>query len=625
MTTKIAFNQIDGMDSSVRDHGAVGDNSTDDGAAIQEAFAAAQSRAVSWPNTGTGQENPTSASIPPVYFNSGIYRTSVPLTNSTPYNFMQVKGNGAIVADTTLRTVSEAFRFGYDWSMDGMEIRGFENQIIIDNNNVNQSHHWITNCHFHKPSVAVIGFNNNPQSGQITIERCSVTTYDGAKFLYMPTTAERIDFLAIRDCWIQPTLNTSNTFNIDGTFMDLRSSSVLIDNMTGVPTGSLATNTPASWMRFYGTNLEVRHSNFGPELTGGVTALENFASATESTDLKTQISISNTRLGTSGDRPQVRFFKIPNTITFRALNDDGVNGGMEYVDATDADGIAESSGIDLANLKAFAMDGAVMVDSWDYLISKQTTMGTHAGLGYQLIKAAYYDQVGVPYVDKLKVSDILSCGAHNQGTSTKINATTSGVDTTDYRGVAVRTRTASADGSSYQFSWNDWLDHAMIGASADGDDLSMTLLLEIEYTPAKQGSARLYAGPAQNIKSYPLEIGNKTYAIPFVYFNTTNLDSSGDLDRLLMGALNMANGDAVSFKRMMVVKGFKQTDIEQITAFQEVITTPSDIANTNINWSAGWVKGDRVLNHAAAAEIPYFVCSTEQTGTTVWASGAVLT
>lgn len=507
--------------------------------------------------------------------------------------------------------------------MEGIEIRGFDKQVVIDNNNVGQTHHFITKCHFHKPETGVFFFEDNPQSGIFVMDKITSTLTDGAYFINMPDDSARVDFFKMSDVWLQPALNASNTFDVNETCMTLRGNSVIIDNMTGVPTGTLVNGTNASWMRFYGANLELRHCNFGPELTGGLTALESFAEATESTDLKRVLTISNCRLGTSGTRPQIRLFKLPNVINFSGIIDDGVNGGIEYVDATDTDGIAESSGIDIDNLKAFAKDGSVMIDSWDYLVSRQDTMGTHAGLAYQLVKAAYYDQVGVPYKDKVKVDDILCVTQHNQGTKTTAGADTSGVDTVDYRGVRVRTRTATADGASYTLQWNSFIDYSLIGASADATSCAMTLLVELEYTPAKQGSAHFNPSIAQNNKKYPLETGNKTYAIPFVYFNTTNAADTS-LDRLLLNIGGLSDGDAVAFKRVVVLKGFQQTDIEQITAFQEVVTTPADIANTSFDSTAGWVAGDRVLNHAAAAEEPYFVCSTEQTGTTAWASGSAL-
>jgi hypothetical protein len=617
----VRFKLVDSGNINVKMAGAKGDWSGDSGAAIQLAYAGAQSLSTSW--TNTDGENPTSGTLPPVQFPSGIYQSTLPLTNGIAYNFIKTQGAPSIISDTPLRTVSEAFRFGSDWSMDGIEVRGFQRCVVIDNNNVNQSHHWVTNCHFHKPSVAVFEFESNPQSGQLTIERCSVTTIDGSKLFYMPTDAERVDFIAIRDLWVQPELNDSNTFNIDGTLMDLKCSSALIENMTGVPTGTLDTSVAASWMRFYGTNLQINHCNFGPELTGGITALENFAEATESTDLKTQISMTNSRWGTSGSRPLVRFFKLPNTITLRAMNDDGVNGGIEYVDATDAAGVSESSGIDIDNLRAFAKDGAVFVDSWDYLVSRQSAMGPHAGLGYQLVKAAYYDQIGVPYTDKVKVTDIVGCTQHNQGTKVTGGSGTTGADTIDYRGVAVRTRTATEDGASYSLQWNSFIDYTLIGADVNSIDCAMTMLVEIEYTPAKQGSATFNPSIAENNKKYPLEAGSKTYAVPFVYFNTTNAADSF-LDRLTINVGNMSSGDAVAFKRVMIVKGFKQTNIEQITAFQDVATSPADIANTYFDSVAGWVKGDRVLNHAAGSDRGFYICTTEQTGTTVWGQGAAI-
>lgn len=71
--------------------GAYGDWSNDDGTAIQAAFAASQALSIAWTNTGSG-ENPTSASKHPVKLTKGIYSSSVPLTDTTPYNFCTYSG-----------------------------------------------------------------------------------------------------------------------------------------------------------------------------------------------------------------------------------------------------------------------------------------------------------------------------------------------------------------------------------------------------------------------------------------------------------------------------------------------------------------------------------------------------
>ena len=100
---------------SVKDYGAVGDFSNDDGSAIQAAFAGANAQAVIFPNTGNG-ENPSSASLPPLIFPNGVYSTTVPLTNSIAYSYFHVRGSNSIVTDSpSFRTVSDAFRFNLDW------------------------------------------------------------------------------------------------------------------------------------------------------------------------------------------------------------------------------------------------------------------------------------------------------------------------------------------------------------------------------------------------------------------------------------------------------------------------------------------------------------------------------
>lgn len=603
--------------------GALGNWQNDDGPAIQKAFNVALSLASIWTNTAPG-ENPSSGSLPPVEFEKGIYLSTVPLTDSIAYSYIDVKGNGAIVADSPLRSVTEGLRFASDCNVDGLEIRGFQTQIVIDVNNVNQSSYWFTNCHFQKPLVAVFSFEKNPQSGILVIERCTANPFDGSKFLYMPTLARRIDFLSVKDLWLQPALNSSNTFNIDGTLMDVRSSFALFDHVVGVPTGVLSPSIPASWMRFYGTNLEIRHCNFGSELTGGCTAVENFSGAADNGQPKVSISISNSRLTTSGTRPQIRLFKLPNVITLIGIIGDGTDGGIEYVDATDAAGIAESSGIDIDNLDRFALSGTVNIDNLDNIVSRQPTMGIHAGLAYQMVLAAHYYRVGVPYREKIKVNDLVCCTAYNQGTRTVGSTSTSGADSIDYRGVPVRTRTATADGAGYFIQWIAFLDYLMIGAAPSGVDLSFTLLVELDYSQAKQGSGLLTVQIARTIRQYQLQSGNVVYAVPFVYFNTSNA-ANANLDRLNINVSSMSNGDAIAFKRIVVVRGFQQTGIEQITAYQEGVATPSDVANTYFDSNAGWVKGDRVLNLAASTDPNHYICTTEQTGTTVWGSGGAIT
>lgn len=238
--------------TSVADHGAAGNGTTDDTAAIRAAIAAAQARCAT---IASGNDSVRSQAI--VYFPSGVYKISDTL--AIPH--LSVMGeNGAVLQQTD--NTKDILSADPIWrgTISDLSFVGGKNQIYLNNGNTDKTLVIIEKCQFTGAADAAIRTGPQTVSTVLTIRDCA---FSGC----IQTLVTYCDKTRLSDCWITGSPAMANKAVIDN-YGDL-----LCENIAGVP-GVTAENDQR-WIDNH-RRVTCRNFRFGGE-GAGFTAVVNFA------------------------------------------------------------------------------------------------------------------------------------------------------------------------------------------------------------------------------------------------------------------------------------------------------------------------------------------------------------
>ncbi|MCC6422918.1 MAG: hypothetical protein IT447_05520 [Phycisphaerales bacterium] len=238
--------------TSVADHGAMGNGTTDDTAAIRSAIAAAQARSAT---VTAGNDSVRSQGV--VYFPSGVYKISDTL--AIPH--LSVMGeNGAVLQQTdNTKDILSAVPI-WRGVISGISFVGGKNQIYLNNGNTDKTLVVIDKCQFNGAADAAIRTGEQMISTMLTIRDCAFSNC-------MQTLISHSDKGKLVDCWITSAPAMTHKAVIEN-YGDL-----LCENILGVP--GVTAGNEQRWIDNY-RRVTCRNFRFGGE-GAGFTAVVNFA------------------------------------------------------------------------------------------------------------------------------------------------------------------------------------------------------------------------------------------------------------------------------------------------------------------------------------------------------------
>lgn len=230
---------------NVRDFGAVGDGVTDDTAALEAAFAAAEKRTISWqPITGQCYVN----SLPEVYFPNGRYRLSAPLK---PRGHLVGEGNAILEQpDPTVDIIQNDW--AWRWRVSGLTFLGGRHQLNIGNANIDTGRIVIDHCVFQNAAGVAVKVGDQSFSTLLTISNSLFITCDQALVTYC-------DMTKMSDCWItsSPAMKEKAVIENHG--------GLVCEHICGVP--MVTPENDQRWIDNYGS-VTCRNFRFGGEFAG---------------------------------------------------------------------------------------------------------------------------------------------------------------------------------------------------------------------------------------------------------------------------------------------------------------------------------------------------------------------
>jgi hypothetical protein len=255
---------------SVKDFGAVGDNSNDDTAEIQAAINAAEARALSYGINafqGAPLNSVTIGTQPIVFFPAGTYRISAALQYGSYTKFI---GEASIIYQTVPGNDIFYSQGIYQNEWHNLVLIGGRTQIHAQNgvsSGIEGALMKVQNCEFEASSSYAIQFVKSAGAGGEQGKITSCRFFNCAQDLY-----SRFDFCTVKDCWHEK----DNSQAVANAAWFNASNLLFIDNCL-VPGGSFVSGT-VRYFDNYGS-LVAERNRFGSEGGGGLPTVYHFQDA----------------------------------------------------------------------------------------------------------------------------------------------------------------------------------------------------------------------------------------------------------------------------------------------------------------------------------------------------------
>lgn len=247
----LASSSLLAADLNVRDFGAKGDGVTDDTAAIQAAFAAAQKNIISQ-QPWEGQ--PYVSSLPVLHFPNGKYLLSAPLR---PTCHMSGEGNAVLYQpDPKLDII--VFDNCWRWRLDGFTFLGGHDHLKLGNSDIDTGRIVIDRCVFQNASGVAIRMGDHTFSTLLTVSNC--VFYNCLQVLI-----NWCDMAGVTDTWITTARDMKNQAAIENHGW------LTMEHVLGVP--MVVEANDQRWIDNY-NGVTCRDFRFGGEF-GGFTAVVN--------------------------------------------------------------------------------------------------------------------------------------------------------------------------------------------------------------------------------------------------------------------------------------------------------------------------------------------------------------
>ena len=553
---------------SVKDFGAVGDGTTDDTVAIQNAINAALALRMSGNSGIYGPGTFYVGTAPTVHFPSGVYKISGALTPDTVeyINYMNFVGENSIIVPTT-STFTIFGGIGYQTNFTGLTFRGGDVAISIKTNNADADTINIIDCEFAVQKTASIQSDANSNSTILTIERCKFmqtdSTITAGYSLYMLSG----DYICVNNCWFS-SYTPNPIYNGIG-------SSMFLTNCLGVPGGSLN-----HWITNYG-NLNVTTFRFGGE-DGGHTFVYNYADTQPSTTGPTYLKIIDCPWAEAiNPNYVVKFFKLPNVIELTGI--DGLISGNQ--------GLYYDSSMTYVNFALFQTYGQVTINNnlqYGAKIQYGTNDTAIGHLGAKVINAMLCrDSYQLPvYRDRIDPSELCGSGGFsNAWTYTQTNATVA--YTADNYGVVNAVCTAGADNANVSLNFNNLLAYSSLLYEVP---YTFNIVVNVVTAEPTAGLVEVFINIGSSAKAFSLGRGTHLLSIPFVYLNGTGSPSNTyGLDQCQISVNMQLYGDIVSLGRQTLVEGMAQYTKPNLTLQSSGIPAAM---TAGLATNVGYYKGD---------------------------------
>lgn len=550
---------------NVKAYGATGDGSTDDTAAIKAAISAAHDQVISG-NTGDwGVQSATSGSMPEVFFPSGLYKITGPLTDATTakgQRYVHYRGENAVLVDTT-ETVTCFQDIAWDARFTQLKFRGFDTQIHIDTDNVNRAKIDIVDCEFTDPASYCIQTSTDSNSSLINVDRCRFSL-DQAGAVTIDTS---VDFFNVRSSWFQ----CNSTVGI------ITRNHLIMRDCVMVPSG---TNTDARyWIENRGGRLYVEKMRFGGE--GAGRAFLWHYTDTDSSGTINPVHVILKDFEAYATEELMRLYGLPNHLVIQNVMDDNPSGSASPV-------IWADTNITDAELKAWARYGSVDIDErWPRI---RTTGHTEVAAMLQ-IKNLKTNPKFIGPSKRIPVAKVVGSGHHNTGWAK--SSTTSDSSGDNGYGTTSQVCTANSDDDSVSLSDTNFLPEATLGRQI------YTMCHEIEWQPAGDaGHCELFVDVGYERYQVNLLQGRHVYSFPFLYLNGGGGAADTDLDNIqYQTGARLANGDVITWHRWYLLEDLHLANF--VALEMEGSAAPSSLGAIGPNQS--FFVGDIVWEVAPAA------------------------
>jgi hypothetical protein len=511
---------------SVKSYLAVGDGSTDDTEAIQDAIDAAAAVLMAGNSGIYGSGAISSGTQPMIYFPPGVYRVTASLTLPS---YVRVFADQAIIVAAT-DDFDVFTTVGYNAMIDGIAFRRGRTALKVDTNDAAASIIKINNCEFIEQQGPAIETSSDSITTTLEIQGC--------KFYQATTTSNVLkvnscDNLILRDSWV--TSASTLAFRVLG-------GTVTLQNVDCTPL-----NTTGRWLSAEGGNLLANACRFGDENGGGKITLK--CSTGPHADGISHVAIRDCEI----NGPNIyafEFYDIPNVVSIKG-NAGFLNSKGFYFDAT----IPTASKRDIGELEQLIVEGNSLQIS---LVDKDSDAFTTAQVLIQDRKHRSNTLLLSDVVLTIPPTDQTSYGA-----AVSSSNTTNSTSTNLFGHVMVQA-TATADGGYYSQTYS-----TALNSLANGP---YTLMVEIECAT---NPAKVQIQVSDTLKTYDLDPGRHVLSIPIQIGASTSSRMVG-ISRIT----TMKSGDVVRIGLMRILRGRQAS---QNTCLQMFGTA----APTTLYWYVG--------------------------------------